>query len=211
MGHEPGEEDVDFYRLYGPWAALDPRGVKALLVGFERPWWIIGGYAIEAFTQVPRAHGDVDVSIFGGDVPALRCHFEGRYHLWSMDDGTLRPINDRFPEPLNYLSQIWIREHAEAPWIIDLPMTPDVDGRWQSKRDEAHVADLGEVTWVHSDGIRYAAPEIVLLFKARHQGAKDDRDLEVTWPRLSDSQKGWLREAVSRLYPEHTWNELLHD
>jgi hypothetical protein len=149
----PSGEGVDFYRLYGPWAPLDPPGVKALLAGFERPWWIIGGYAIEAFTQVPRAHEDIDVSIFGVDVPSLRRHFEGRYHLWSVDDGTLRPINDRFPQPLNY----------------------------------------------------------VLLFKARHHRAKDDRDLEVAWPLLSDSQRGWLRESVSRLYPEHSWNERLRE
>ena len=204
--HEPDQEDIDWQHLYGPWEPLSPAGVKALLAGFEAPWWIVGGYAIEAFTQVPRPHEDVDLSIFGVDVPVLRRHLQGRYHLWSQDGGTLRPINDRFPEPLNYLSQIWIREHSSAPWIIDLPMTPSVDGLWQSKRDEGHCAPLDDVTWVHSDGIRYLNPEIVLLFKAVNHRPKDDRDLAVAWPLLSERQQDWLREAVARLYPDHAWS-----
>jgi len=202
-------DDVDWERLYGPWQPFTPAEVKALLEGFPRPWWLIGGHAIEAFTGVRRPHEDVDLSIFGRDVPFLRRQVEGRYHLWSNHGGTLRPINDRFPEPLDYLSQIWIREHALAPWVIDLPMSPDVQGRWLSKRDPLHVADLEQVTWVHSDGIRYLNPEVVLLFKAQAHRAKDERDLDVTWPLLTPAKQDWLRESVRRLYPGHPWTSRL--
>lgn len=203
------EEGRQFERLYGPWKALTPVETKALMDGFEGPWWLVGGHAIEAYTGVPREHEDVDLSIFGIDVPALRRHMDGRYHLWSMDDGTMRPITDRFPEPLDYLSQIWVREHSSAPWIVDLPMSPDVDGKWMSKRDETHVADLDEVTWVHTDGIRYMNPEVVLLYKAAGDRRKDRRDLAVTWPLLPVDKQRWLQEAVRRLYPEHPWNRRL--
>ena len=50
---------------------------------------------------------------------------------------------------------VWIRRSAVDPWVIDLPITPDRDGLWTSKRDPDHVAPLGEVTWVADDGIRY--------------------------------------------------------
>src|SRR3954449_6225316 len=85
-------DDVDWERLYGPWQPFTPAEVKALLEGFPRPWWLIGGHAIGAFTGVRRPHEDVDLSIFGRDVPFLRRQVEGRYHLWSNHGGTLRPI-----------------------------------------------------------------------------------------------------------------------
>lgn len=202
-------EDEEFFRRYGPWAALDPPGLAAFMAGFERPWWIVGGWAIEAFTGASREHEDVDLSILACDIPALRAHVGDHWHLWSNEGGTLRPLSDRFPEVLDVESQIWIREHALAPWIIDLPITPDRDGLWTSKRKPDHVAPLDDVTWVAESGIRYLNPEIVLHFKARLGRAKDDRDLERTLPLLSDAQRAWLRDAVRRTEPDHPWQPLL--
>ena len=64
---EPGEFD----RWYGGWDPLDPTTVGDFMAGFERPWWIIGGWSIEAFTGVPRAHEDMDISILSSDAEAL--------------------------------------------------------------------------------------------------------------------------------------------
>jgi hypothetical protein len=83
-----------------------------------------------------------------------------RWHLWSNHGGTLRPFDDRFPEVLDVSSQVWVRRGATDPWVIDLPITPDRDGLWTSKRDPDHVAPLEDVTWVAADGIRYLRPEI---------------------------------------------------
>jgi len=198
-------EDEEFFRWYGPWEPLDPDGLVEFMAGFDRPWWIVGGWSIEAFTGSLREHEDVDLSILACDIAAFRAHVGDRWHLWSMDGGTLRPLDDRFPEVLNVESQIWVREHAQAPWIIDLPITPDRDGLWTSKRDPDHVAPLGDVTWVDGSGVRYLRPEIALLYKAVLHRPKDDRDLAVTWPLLTDAARDWLREALARLYPEHAW------
>lgn len=92
-------------RLYGPWRSLTPGEVADLMDGFRGPWWLVGGHAIEAFTGIPRPHEDADLGFFGRDIPELRRHFEGRYHLWSVDSGTLRPLTDEHPEPLDYRSQ----------------------------------------------------------------------------------------------------------
>ena len=202
-------EEERFARLYGPWRLLTPQEVAALMDGFRAPWWLAGGHAIEAFTGVPRRHEDADMGLFGRDVPELRRHFRGSYHLWSVHGTTFRAITDEEPEPLDLRSQVWIREHALAPWLVDGLLTPDEDGRWVSKRDPTHVADLDDVTWVHSDGVRYLAPEVVLLFKASGDRRKDRRDLEVCWPLLGDARRTWLREAVGRLYPDHPWNAVL--
>jgi hypothetical protein len=198
-------EDQAFFRLYGAWAPLEPAGVKELLAGFDRPWWLVGGWAIEAFTGQLREHEDVDLSILGCDVPALRAHLEPAWHLWSNDSGTLRPLNDKFPEPQHPESQIWIREYAAAPWIIDLPLTPDRDGLWTNKRLPDHVAPVDEVTWVADDGIRYLNPEIVLLFKSVLNRPKDRRDLAVTWPLLDEEARAWLVDGMRRLEVDEFW------
>ena len=201
-------EDEEFFRWYGDWAPLDPDGLAAFMDGFERPWWIVGGWSIEAFTGAPREHEDVDLSILACDLTAFREHVGEEWNLWSNHGGTLRPFNARHPEVLDVRSQVWVRRSAADPWVIDLPVTPDRDGLWTSKRDPDHVAPLDDVTWVADDGIRYLRPEIALLYKAVLHRPKDDRDLAVTWPLLGAEQQAWLRDAVRRLYPGHAWVEL---
>jgi hypothetical protein len=46
------EEEHEFQRLWGPWATLTPLEAASLLEGFPRPWWISGGWAIQAFAGV---------------------------------------------------------------------------------------------------------------------------------------------------------------
>ena len=120
--------------------------------------------------------------------------------------GTLRPLSDRFPEPFDAETQIWLRRDASSPWEVDLPLTPDRDGLWTSKRWSSHVAPIDDVTWVADDGIRYLRPEITLHFKARFQRPKDERDLEVAWPLLTEDQRAWLHEAITATEgADHPW------
>ena len=67
-------ENAGYDRWFGAWAPLDPPRLAEFMAGFERPWWIVGGWSIEAFTGVLREHEDVDLSILACDVPALRAH-----------------------------------------------------------------------------------------------------------------------------------------
>jgi hypothetical protein len=202
-------QDEEFFRWYGAWAPLDPDGLVRFMAGFQRPWWIVGGWSIEAFTGCAREHEDVDLSILACDLTAFREHAGDDWNLWSNHGGTLRPFNDRHREVLDVRSQVWIRRSAADPWIVDLVITPDQDGSWTSKRDPDHVAPLEDVTWVADDGIRYLRPEVTLLYKAALHRPKDERDLAVTWPLLEATPRDWLRESVGRLYPDHPWLALM--
>jgi hypothetical protein len=208
---EEEAEDAAFYALYGPWAALTPSGVGELLTGFDRPWWIVGGWAIEAASGVRREHEDVDVSLLASDVPALYDHLHHAWHLWNQVEGTLTPFSDDRREALDPTAQIWVRRDATSPWIVDIILIPDRDGLWVSKRDPAHVATVEEITWVHSDGVRYQRPEIVLLYKALKARPKDERDLRTTWPVLGDPARRWLADQVGRLYPDHPWLAVMEE
>ncbi len=55
------------------------------------------------------------------------------------------------------------------------------------------------------DGVPYLAPEIVLLFKAKKNRDKDDRDFEQVGDQLPPERKAWLRDALSQYDPRHKW------
>jgi hypothetical protein len=198
-------EERAFFDLYGSWDAFDVEGVREFFDGFDRPWWLVGGWAIEAFTGAPREHEDLDVSILACDAPALRDFVGDRWHLWTNVSGTLRPLEARWPDLPEPDCQIWVRRNARSPWRLDIPVTPDVDGRWQNKRFPEHVVDLDDATWVGADGVRAVNPEIALLYKARLDRRKDRRDVDRAWPLLDERQRAWLLDAVRRLYPDHQW------
>ena len=196
--------EADFTRWYGGWDPLTPATIGDFMSGFHRPWWIIGGWSIEVFTGVPRSHEDMDISMLSSDVGAFREHLGDRWTPWNVDDSWFRPFDHRFTE-VRPDSQVWVRRDAQSPWVLDVPFTPDTDGRWTNKRQLEHTEDLDDVTWVAPDGLRYARPEVSLMFKAAQTRDKDRRDAEVAIPLLDPPARKWLREAVARFDPDNEW------
>ena len=155
-----------------------------------------GVFLEERIEALRGEHDDVDVSILASDVPALREHVGDRWHLWNLAGGDMRPLTPQHPNVFNPASQLWVREHGDAPWVLDLPLTPDRDGLWTNKFVPDQVGAIDEVTWVADDGIRYLNPEIVLLFKARKRRAKDEWDFARAWPMLAEGKQNWLRGMI---------------
>ena len=203
-------DDHEFEQLYGPLARLRPGEAVELLDGMEAPWWIVGGWAIEAFTGRSRPHEDLDLCVLASDVPRLLHHFLDSHHVWAAGEGALCPVlaaDQRLPR---WLNQFWIRETASGPWLLDVIVTPDRDGRWVFRRDPAYDDDLDAVTWTADDGLRYQNPEITLAFKAAHARPKDTADLQATLPRLPDPARRWLADTIAHLHPDHPWLQLIH-
>ena len=122
-------------------------------------------------------------------MPAFVAHMSRRWHIWNNVGGALRPLatpRDTVDDPA---SQLWIRANADSPWVVDVPLTPDRDGRWTNKRVPGHIADVEDVTWVADDGIRYLRPEIVLVYKAALRRPKDDLDLEALRALLKETAR----------------------
>ena len=197
-------EPAEFQRWYGGWDPLSPGTIAEFMAGFDRPWWIIGGWSIAAFTGVHRDHEDMDISILSSDAEAFRAFLGDRWTPWNVDEGWFRPFDHRFTS-VRPDSQVWVRRDAHSPWVLDVPFTPDTDGRWTNKRHLAHTEDLGDVTWVASDGLRYAKPEVTLMFKAAQSRAKDRVDADITLPMLDSTAREWLSTAVARIDPNHPW------
>lgn len=202
-------EDDAFFALYGDWDPMPPAAIARELAGFDRPWWVVGGWAIEAATGVRRHHEDTDISILVCDVPAFVEFMKDRWHVWNNVGGVLHPLGDRWPTVDEPESQLWLRADARSPWIVDIPLTPDRDGQWTNKRLPDHVDEVENVTWLAGDGIRYLLPEIVLVYKARLARPKDDLDFEATLPLLDESRRAWLKAALEASAPNHDWIERL--
>jgi hypothetical protein len=203
------QEERAFQRLYGPWAAVTPAAAAALLQGLTVPWWISGGWAIEAFSGVARRHEDVDVTVFRRHTAAVRRHFARTHHVWWAGSRTLRPVVEEQPRIPSWAGQLWVREHALAPWLLDVQLNPGRKGDWVFKRDRTVVRPLDEATWVAADGLRYLRPELVLAHKAQLDRDKDDRDLAATLPLLDREARRWLREYLDSTSPGHRWSSAL--
>lgn len=195
---------AEFDRWYGGWDPLDPTNIADFMEGFDRPWWVIGGWSIEVFTGERRPHDDMDISIFSSDAEAFRLFLGERWTPWNVDDSWFRPWDARFTA-VRPDSQVWVRRDARSPWVLDVPFTPDTGGRWTNKRHWDHTEELDDVTWVASDGLRYARPEVTLMFKASQSREKDRLDAAAALPKLNPSARRWLRDAVARIDPDHEW------
>ena len=170
-------------------------------------WWIVGGWAVDAFTGKSREHEDIDVSFFRADLGRLLDHLSPRYCVWSNLSGTLRPL--RKPDDLIEGSrQLWVRRDGDSPWVMDLAMNPHDGDIWISARDDQMRMPIDEATFI-VEGIRYLRPEIVLAMKAWRSNDKDERDLAESLPRLEPARLTWLRETVERRHPSHRWLKLL--
>lgn len=201
----------DFERLYGRWARRTPDDVAALLADYPGVWWIAGGWALQAFTGVEREHDDIDPSVLRDDLALLRRHLAGRLDVWTATDGALRPLlpddapdahpDDVLPEGCG---QVWTRQHAAAPWELDVLLSPGSADEWVYKRDASLRMPLREALW-ERDGVRYLQPEIQLLHKAKAARPKDLLDLDSTLPHLGPRRRAWLAEALERTLPAHPW------
>ncbi|WP_285664660.1 nucleotidyltransferase domain-containing protein [Actinorhabdospora filicis] len=195
-----------FQSIYGPWAAPDPAGAAALLAGAPFRWWVAGGWALDAFTGVSRFHEDIDVVVLRRDLPAIREFFAGR-HLWTAHAGAIRPLLPEW-ELEEEREQLWLRDDAYSPWLLDVLLTPDDGERLLFKRDHAIGLPLERAGW-ERDGVRYLAPELALLYKARMMREKDEHDFAAAEPGLTTAARSWLRESIERHLPGHGWLQRL--
>ena len=189
----------------GNWEPLTPRQVARLLGACPAPWWIAGGYAIDAFLDDfdRRLHEDVDVGLLARDQETLRASLRG-WELFCADPpGTLRAwrADEHLEEPIH---DVWVRTAADEPWRLALLLNPGWNDTWIYRRDARISRPLADLTF-EREGIRYLAPEIQLLFKSKAPRQKDELDFEDSVALLDDVQREWLREALELTDPTHSW------
>jgi hypothetical protein len=189
-----------------PWQAWTPAEITARLDGVAIPWCVTAGWAVDVFLGRPtRDHDDLEIAIPRASWDEVRARLHelefvvaGDGQLWPLTDGNLA---DHF--------QTWGRD-ASGHYRVDVFRDPHDGATWICRREPTITRPYDEVVRHGTSGIPYMAPEIVLLFKAKHARDKDTADLRNCLPFMTDSERDWLAQAIDVVYPQpHPWRELI--
>ncbi|MFJ9918806.1 nucleotidyltransferase domain-containing protein [Streptomyces rubiginosohelvolus] len=187
------------------WAsAWTPDEVARRLAGVGAPWCVAAGWALDLFRgRQTRAHGDIEIAVPAGRFPEVRSRFPG----YAFDAaGSGRIWEDAAPDVLAAVHQTWVRDPATGDYLLDVFREPHDGDTWICRRDESIRRPYDEIVHHTRDGIPYLAPELVLLFKAKHARPKDQADFDATVPYLSPEQRASLASLLDRVHPGHPWS-----
>jgi hypothetical protein len=195
------------------WDAWRPAEAACRLGGVRAPWYVAAGWAIDLFLgEQRREHEDLEIAVPAdrfdevvAALPGFEIYVPGRVgkesRFWPLDTAG---------EMFETRHQTWVLEPAAGVWRMDVFREPSDGDTWICRRSEQIRLPYAEVIEHTSEGIPYARPEIVLLFKAKHARRKKDRaDFEDTLPNLAPERRRWLAEALVLCHPGHAWLEAL--
>jgi hypothetical protein len=190
--------------LHARWSSCwTPNEVAQRLAGISTPWYVAAGWALDLFCgRQVRAHGDIEIAIPAASFPEVRHRFPG-YVFDAVGSG--RIWEDATPEVLAAVHQTWLRDPATGNYLLDVFREPHDGDTWICRRDERIRLRYTDIVHHTRDGIPYLAPELVLLFKAKHARRKDQTDFEATIPHMTSAQRGTLAELLARVHPGHPW------
>jgi hypothetical protein len=174
--------------------------------GYDRPWWIGGGWAIDLFLgRETREHRDIDVVLFRDDQEHARRYF-AEWELQVAHEGALTTWHGaRLDLPVH---TVWARSSPSARWELELFLIESDGSRWHFRRDPKVTLELDRVG-LERDGIPFLAPEVALLYKAKERRAHDEADFASVLPELPRERRDWLARALASLNPAHPWLERL--
>lgn len=180
-----------------------PREVADRLAGITAPWYVAGGWALDLFRgRQTRRHADIEIAIPASRFSEVRARFPG-YVFDAAGSG--RIWEDAGPQALVSTHQTWLRDPATGHYLLDVFREPHDGDTWICRRDETIRLPYSEIIRHTGDGIPYLAPELVLLFKAKHVRSKDQADFDQIIPRMTPRQRDVLAGLLARAHPGHPW------
>ena len=195
---------ADIEALDDRWArAWTPPEIARRLDGVTTPWYVAGGWALDLFLgRQTRRHGDLEIAIPAADFGQISGLFPG-YVFDGVGQNQL--WENATPEVIAATHQTWLRDPASGDYLVDVMREPHEAGTWICRHTPTIRLPYDEVICRTADGVPYLAPELALLFKAKHARPKDQRDFEGVVPELSPAQRERLAGLIGGVYPEHRW------
>jgi hypothetical protein len=198
----------------GAWRPWSPQAVAQFFAPLSAPWWIAGGWAIDLFLgRRTRKHEDIDVQVLRRDQQAVRALFgaaDVQAALPPPRDETWPFRSWRLGEELDAdIHDVWCRLTPTEPWALQLMIADTRDERWVYRRAPTITRLIAEIGCVTAGGIRYLAPEIQLLYKAKGLRPKDEADFTEVLPTLDQERRQWLRNVLAEAHPHHPWLDRL--
>jgi hypothetical protein len=192
--------------------------VKALLEVAEAlgnlraPFYFAGGWAIDLHLgRVTREHHDIDALVMRRDHLMLHKALQ-QFSLKKIiphpdgmpNRGTIVewPPGERLEQPVH---QVNAYRAGESEPAFQVMLAESSDGEWIFRRNPDVRMPISKMGFHPLWGLPYLAPEIVLLFKAKHLEARDRADFDHALPVLSADARRWLRDAIEKTHPGHEW------
>jgi hypothetical protein len=196
----PAEIEALDARWSSCWA---PAEVAEHLAGIAAPWCVAAGWALDLFRgSQTREHGDIEIAIPAATFAEVRDRFPG-YAFDAVGSG--RIWENAAPGVLAATHQTWLRDPATGNYLLDVFREPHDGQMWVCRRDETIRLPYSKIIHCTPDGIPYLAPELVLLFKAKHARTKDQADFDATIPLMTPAQRTALAGLLARVHPGHRW------
>ena len=176
------------------WAPWTPEELMARLRAGDVPWAVAGGWSLDLFLGYQsRSHEDLEVAVPAAGFPAIR--------------DALAELDFEAPGGADFAEshQTWDFDPGVRAYRVDVFREPHDEDTWVCRRDPSIRLSYGAVVRLSDDGIPYQAPEIGLLFKAKHARPKDAADFTAVVPRLDRAQRRWLTGALETIHPGHPW------
>jgi hypothetical protein len=201
-GRQLSPDDIE--ALGRRWAnCWSPAEVAQRLTDVAAPWCVAAGWALDLFRGgQTREHSDLEIAVPAGSFPEIRDRFPGYVfdtvttgHLWE----------DAAPAVIAATHQTWLREPSTGDYLVDVFREPHDGDMWIYRRDETIRFPYADIIGHTGEGIPYLAPELVLLFKAKHLRPKDQADFDGTVPHLAPVQRATLAELIAHVHPGHRW------
>ena len=197
----PDELDPD------AWDAWRPEEAARRFADIQAPWYVAAGWAIDLFLGGERReHEDLEIAIPAVGLEEFVAALPGFevYAVKVPGKETFTPI-DEAGEGLAETHQTWVRDPESGHWRIDLFREPGDGQTWVCRRDDRIRLPYAEVIAWTEDGIPYGRPEVILLYKAKHERDKDQGDFEAVRPQLGPAARARLSEWLELVHPGHRW------
>ena len=178
-----------------------------IMHGFRGHWGIAGGWAIDLFVgRQMRPHADVDVAILRDDQARLRERLPDT-RVDKVVDGQLVPWGwgERLELPIHEVHVTW-PDGFHLEFLLN-----EWDGaseEWMFRRDP-RIRRAVDTVFAMGRGLPRLAPEVVLLYKSKGSGPKDDADFAAAVELMTPEQREWLRDALAATRAEHPWLAVL--
>ena len=186
------------------WDAWTPAEIAQRLRGVDAPWYVAAGWAIDLFVgRGRREHDDLEIGVPAAAFEEVRRAL-GELDFHVVTAGIAEPVEDA-PELMETVHQTWGLDRSANRWRVDVFREPSADGCWVSRRGASLRLRYDELIERTADGIPYARPEVVLLFKAKGARAKDEADLAAVLPLLDADRRRLLARWIEQVHPGHFW------
>ena len=200
--HAPFAPDLERWR---PWS---PQEVAARFRNVNARWCIAAGWAIDLFLAgeagEAREHEDIEIAVPAHEFELLSAALDD-CDLFVVDSGLATPLAHASARLLAASHQTWVRDRTSGDWRLDVFREPSHDGKWVARRDSRIQLAYEELILVDANGIPFACPDVVLLFKAKALRPKDQLDFDRVLPRLDPRRRQWLLGALGLAHPGHPW------